>query len=100
MIPQFTSLDVLFQAAEKHVTAEETVQQLQIQLQDLQAELNRVKICHKQCFLLSSSHVGSQFKPVHLGEGLPHKNGVGSCWKILKTTLKGTRIPFCGCGPK
>ena len=32
-----------FQAAEKHVTAEETVQQLQTQLQDLQAELSRVR---------------------------------------------------------
>ena len=32
-----------FQAAEKHVTAEETVQQLQNQVQDLQAELNRVR---------------------------------------------------------
>ena len=34
---------VFLQAAEKHVTAEETVQQLQNQLQDLQAELNRVR---------------------------------------------------------
>jgi len=32
-----------FQAAEKQGTAEETVQQLQIQVQDLQAELNRVR---------------------------------------------------------
>ena len=32
-----------FQAAEKHVTAEETVQQLQAQVHDLQAELNRVR---------------------------------------------------------
>lgn len=32
-----------FQAAEKHVTAEETVQQLQAQIHDLQAELNRVR---------------------------------------------------------
>ena len=31
------------QAAEKHVTAEETAQQLQTQLQDLQAELSRVR---------------------------------------------------------
>ena len=31
------------QAAEKQGTAEETVQQLQIQVQDLQAELNRVR---------------------------------------------------------
>ena len=38
------------QAAEKHVTAEETVQQLEIQVQDLQAELNRVRE------LLSSCH--------------------------------------------
>lgn len=33
----------LNEAAEKHVTAEETVQQLEIQVQDLQAELNRAR---------------------------------------------------------
>lgn len=33
----------LNEAAEKHETAEETVQQLQVQLQDLQAELNRAR---------------------------------------------------------
>ena len=53
-----TQFWLCFKAAEKQGTAEETVQQLQSQVKDLQAELNRVRDgwegLHWSCLIMST----------------------------------------------
>lgn len=53
-----TQFWLCFKAAEKQGTAEETVQQLQSQVKDLQAELNRVRDgwegLHRSCLIMST----------------------------------------------